>query len=1134
MRPFRPFLLGESSFKKTGLCVLLFVCLLWVSSGVCLAQSSTATITGIVKDASGSVIPAAEVLLTNTQTNVERKATTNDVGSYAFLNIIPGEYRLQANKTGFKTSKQAAFNLTVNQTVTFDLTLEVGEISQEVTVEAVGAELQSSTAELGAVVAKQQVVDLPLNGRNFTQLLSLTPGVAPVSVSQNSGGFGASATAGSAFVFPSVNGQNNRSNFFLLDGVNNQGALTSTYAVPPIIDTVQEFKVQSHNDQAEFGQALGGIINVVSKSGTNEYHGSAWEFLRNDALDARNTFLTSKTPFRQNQYGAAGGGPIIKNKTFFFAGWQGFKYRRTAEGLYRVPTEANLRGDFSDDPRQIYNPFTTRADPANAGKFIRDPFPGNIIPQNLIDQGMVLFAKQTLPAPINTGVANRNARDTTPFTQDQNEWNFKVDHTLGANDQVWFRYSSFNLDQTGSGGRPALSTLGENAGKNWAASWVHTFSPTTVLQAQYGRVHLRIDSYNRWVNQAEDFDKQVGFVDTFSRNFNAEDSTQFPAINVANYFSGGENNQLQPNMSDIHEIRVNMSKIVGKHSFKFGGQISSSNWESNYNNANVGFSVPQTANPSTGTGGNELASWLLNLPDSAGRRNVHETVRWGGVIGFYFQDQWKLTQKLTMNIGLRYDRTWIPPYGANGSEGENGGIQAGAIDFNRGVYVVQVKTPSCNERGKAPCIPGDGTLPAHVEYSPTGKIYKDSTDNWQPRFGLAYRLTEKTALRGSFGMFFDNWAGVTQSAQNYEGTWPDVAQQLGNNLNNQLSTQGPLPNRKGTNPFPEGLLPTPTPFDQVQWYMNPLSQNPYSMQWNLGVQHELNSSTIVSANYVGSGSRRLFTAGYYNTALTPGPGDPRARSPYPYIQPSFYDRSIGRSNYNSFQFMLDKKFSKGLAYMVSYTWSKSIDIGDSGWYGVEGHSVQDPYNYNNDRSVSGFDLPHVLSVNWVYQLPFGPGMTWNPSNKVLSHIIGNWQANGIVLLRSGQPFNLSVPGDGANTGNNGYLRPDYVGGDVNLESPTRDKWFNTGAFAIPAAFKFGSMGRHILRSDGFSNTDFSIFRQFPIMEGKRLEFRMEMFNAFNNVVYGTPNGNITSTGFGQVTGVAKQPRQIQMALKFMF
>ncbi len=702
------------SWATTLLC--LSVLLIW--SNVGFAQTSTATVNGTVRDASGSVIPGADVALTNTETNIERKASTNEVGNYTFLNIVPGKYRLQASKTGFKTSKQSEFTLAVNQTVAFDLTLEVGEISQEVTVEAVGAEVQSSTAELGAVVAKQQVVDLPLNGRNFTQLLSLTPGVAPVSVSQNSGGFGASVTSGAQIQFPSVNGQNNRSNFFLLDGVNNQGAFTSTYAVPPIIDTILEFKVQSHNDQAEFGQALGGIVNVVSKSGTNEYHGDAWEFLRNDALDARNTFLRSKTPFRQNQYGIAGGGPIIKNKTFFFGGWQGFKYRRAAETLFRVPTEANLRGDFSDDPRQIYNPYTTREDPNNPGTFIRDPFPGNIIPQDMLDPGMLLFARQTLPAPVNTGVPNRNARDSTPFKQDQNEWNVRIDHTLTDSDQIWFRYSGFKLNQAGSGGRDALQSLGENAGKNWAVSWVRTFNPTTVLQAQYGRVHLRVDSFNRWVNQSPDFDQQVGFADTFSRNFQSETSTLFPAINVANYFSGGESNGLNPNMSDIHQFRVNASKIVGNHSFKFGGELSSSNFEAFYNNANASFNTPQTGNPATGTGGIELASWLLNLPDSAGRRNVHETVRWGGVMGFYFQDQWKLTQKLTMNIGLRYDRTWIPPYGANGSEGENGGIQAGAIDFNRGVYVVQVPTPSCNERGRAPCIPGDGTLPEHVEYSP--------------------------------------------------------------------------------------------------------------------------------------------------------------------------------------------------------------------------------------------------------------------------------------------------------------------------------------------------------------------------------------------------------------------------------
>ena len=259
--------------------------------------------------------------------------------------------------------------------------------------------------------------------------------------------------------------------------------------------------------------------------------------------------------------------------------------------------------------------------------------------------------------------------------------------------------------------------------------------------------------------------------------------------------------------------------------------------------------------------------------------------------------------------------------GATDSVGENGGIETGAYDMQRGKYIVQVPVPLCSQRGKAPCIPDPG-LPANVETSSTGKIYKDTTDNWQPRVGLAYRLSNETALRGSFGMFFENWAGVTQTAQNYEGGWPDVAQQLGNNINNRLAEEGPLPNRTGQNPFPEGLFPAPTPFNQVLWYMDPNHKNAYSMQWNMGVQHQLNSTTVVTANYVGSGSRRLMLGGYYNTALTPGPGNPRDRSPYPYILPTFYDRSWGRSNYHSFQFLLDKKYSNGLAYMVSYTYGE--------------------------------------------------------------------------------------------------------------------------------------------------------------------------------------------------------------------
>ena len=1108
------------------------------------AQLSSAQINGTVRDSTGGIVPEAAIKLQNTETGAERATVSNTAGNYAFASIPPGNYTLEASRSGFSTTKIEPFTLLVNQTATLDFTLNVSAVQQSVTIEAAGAAVEGSTAELGAVVQKQQVIDLPLNGRNFTQLLSLTPGVSPVSVAQNAGaGFGASTTAGSEFSFPAINGQTNRSNFYMLDGINNQGNFLGTYGVPPIIDTVLEFKVQSHNDEAEFGQALGGIINLVSKSGTNQFHGTAWEFLRNDVLDARDTFLPDKTPFRQNQFGIAGGGPVMlpkyngKNKTFFYAAYQGFRFRQPSNALYRVPTAAELGGDLSNDPRQIYNPFTTRPDPNNAGQFIRDPFPRNQIPASLIDPSMLLFAKTTLGAPNFSGVADRNAIDGSPFKEDENEWTVKVDQVFGPRDFVWFRYSTSGNNEDGSGGRPELANITEFPAKNLGVSYTHTFGASTVLQLEYGHVILGDNFNTRFRSLPANFNQQVGFADTFAKDWYAFNGTLIPDVNVTNFFNGGEQNSISDQLSNIHQGKANVSKIVGSHSLKWGGEMASNGWNALYNNAHVGFDSPQTSNPANPAGtGSELASFLLNVPDNANRYNSHETMRFGGVMGFYFQDQWKATPKLTVNVGLRYDVTLRSPFGTPGRPGdEDRGLDTGQYDFSNGNYILQNHTPFCSQVGHAPCIPGNA-LPPHVVYSPNGKIYHNNYDNWQPRVGLAYRLGQKTAIRASFGMFFDNWAGSTQTSENYVGTWPDVGIEIANNLNNQLNVS-PVPNTKATNPFPNGItgvFPAPDPFSQVTWFADPYIKNPYSMQWNLGVQHQLNNSTVVNVNYVGSGSRRLDLGGYYNTALTPGSGNPQLREPFPWAAPTYYDHSWGRSSYEALQFLLDKKFSSGLAYMVSYTWSKAIDIGVDGWFGVEGQGVQNPYQFNNDRSVAGFDITHILSLNWVYELPVGPGKRLHPGNRVLGFIIGNWQANGIATFRSGIPFTLRVPGDLANTGGHNYLRPNYLGGNVTLSNPTWQEWFNTAAFAVPAPFTYGNLGRNVMRADGVGNFDLSFFRDFRIREGTKLQFRAEMFNAFNTPVYGTPDRNILSGTFGQVTSIANTPRQIQMALKFLF
>lgn len=1111
-------------------------------STVANAQLSTASVTGVVRDSSGSTVAAARLSLVNLDTSVKHEALSNSVGNYVFLSITPGNYSLEASAPGFQTWQIPRVTLAVNQTATLDVSLQVGAIQQTVTVEAAGELVQQSTSELGTVVAAKQVVDLPLNGRNFTQLLLLSPGVSPISVSQNNGGFG-NVASGTTFFFPSINGQTNRSNMFMTDGLNNQGAFSSTYAVPPIIDSISEFKVNSHNDLAEFGGALGGIINVATKSGTNELHGTLWEYVRNDAFNARNTFQQSVTVFRQNQFGASAGGPVTlpklyhgKNKTFFFGAYEGFRYSRAANSFLHLPTDAELSGNLAGEA-QAFNPFTTRPDPNRPGSFIRDPFPGNQIPANLIDQRLVGLFKQIRPPLFNTGVANNNAIDNTPFRQSQNEFTARIDQTLGAKDSFWFRYSALYFDTAGSGGMPGQTrSVTDNPGQNFGASWVHTFGPSLILQAQYGRSHQETNSGTVYTNLSESTIQSLGYDPNFSRNF-IGDFAVMPSIGIAG-FNGipGISRSLNPNETNVHQWKANVSKIFGNHTLRFGAELNSSTFESLYNSANAGFSFQQTSDPSQPSvfPGNAIASFLLNVPDSAGRRNVHETTRWGGVMGYYFQDSWKATPRLTVNLGLRYDRTFIPPYGRPETVGQNGGIEAGSIDFNNGTYVVQKLPPPCSERGHAPCIPGSGNLPDHVVVSPNGKIYHDTTTNWGPRVGLAYRLTDSIAIRSGFGVFYDNWAAVTQTSQNYEGTWPDIGQQLANNLNVPVPSQ-PTPTAKAQNPFASGggAFPAPTPFEQVQWYMDPLAKNPYSMQWNFGIAKQLNPSTTVNVDYVGSGGRRLDVGGYYNVALTPGPGDPRARQPYPYIHATYYDRSIGRGNYNALQFNLNKRFSTGLAYQISYTYSKAIDIGSSGWYGVEGQSVQDPYHYNNDRSVSGFDVTHIFTANIVYEVPIGRGKRFKTGSRFFDYVIGGWQLNTITNARSGQPYNITVPGDIANTGNTGYLRANLVG-DPTLANPTAQAWFNKAAFAPPAQYTFGNLGRFAMRSSTLWNVDLSIFRQFPFLERRALEFRAESFNTSNTVILGIPNGNVLDPNFSKITGTANAPRSLQLGLKVIF
>ena len=1112
--------------------VLVGVGLLLFSPSSASAQLTSASVNGTVLDASGAVIDGAQLTLRNTSTGTERQTKTNASGSYAFIDIAPGTYTLEVVKGGFATAKQSAVVLSVNQTAKFNFTLTVGSQVQEVTVSAAAAQLETASANLGTVFNKTAVNDLPLNGRNFTQLLTLAPGASPRNVGQNASGINSILTG--TYSFPAVNGQSSRSNLFLLDGVLNQNYFGSMYAVPPIVDSVEEFKMQSHNDQSQFGGVLGGIVNVVTKSGTDQYHGNVWEFIRNDALDARNPFLTKKTPLKQNVFGATIGGPVIlpyygrKHHTFFFGSYEGTNINSASQALYNVPTPAELAGDFSAVTQQIYNPFSTTPDPSHPGQYLRTPFPNNQIPQSLLDPHMVKLAQLLFPAPI-ANLPSSNGQDTTPTKLRQNDYSLRLDQQINPSNLVWARLSQFHVSRSHSGGFIGLNGVDVSNGQNWGVNYVHTFGSTATLQLGAGHVWQDYKTNTAIPNRSSTFIADVGYNNDFGCNFIGPRACQLPIIAIPGYLSGGENYQINQG-SNIYEYKADFTKLLGRHMIEIGADVSRSNQKPGAlnSNGNVGYSAFQTSNlQSSANTGNAAASFLLGVPTSGVKRNIVKNIVGGWVDSFYAEDQWKLTQKLTMNWGLRYDMILQPFLGATPSKSN----LSGSYDFSNGTYVITQdasKVGACVPNGAAPCIPG-GVLPANVVVAKGNKLIHDIHDNIQPRLGFAYQLKQKTVLHVSYGRVYDSWSGIFQSAQNEGGLWPSVSLSQSQNINSTL----PTADATAENPLGSQVeaLPTATPFNQVAFFVAPNMKNAFSDQWLVGVQQQLGNNNVLTVNYVGSVSRRLPCCDYTNVALTPGPGTPQSRAPYTYIKPTHYEESKGTSNYNSLQVQLSRHLANGLAYTFNYTWSKAIDVACDGWYGVEGCFVRNPYNPRADRSVAGFDLTHMFTGTVLYQLPFGTGRQFQTNNRLMDTVIGGWQLNAIVSMTSGNPYTVSYSGDKANTGNN-FQGVDVVG-NPHLANRSRSAWFNTAAFQTPAQYTYGNSPRNSLRSDWYRDVDLSLFRTFTI-ERVKLEFRAETFNVSNTLVYGAPVTTLNSVTFGQVLGPANTARQVQFGGKIYF
>jgi outer membrane receptor protein involved in Fe transport len=1112
-----------------------FVCALILSlfgllaSTQMLAQYDSAQISGSVHDSTGALIANATVQIQNRDTGLVRQTVTNSTGIYILSHIPPGAYTITASSRGFSSESRTGVELVVSQSTTLDFSLKPGSSTETIAVSAEAVTLDTSSSSVGETLESDSVNELPLAGRNYTVLMTLQTGVTPVNNDQTGG---RTNEIGGA-VYPSIQGQNNRSNVYLLDGVNNNEAVSGAEIITPIPDDIQEMKVLTHTDSAQFGGGLGGTINVVTKSGTNQFHGGAWEFWRgSDFFDAKSNPSGVLQDLHQNQFGANVGGPVLlphyrgKDRSFFFGSYEGFRQSIGAVTLQLVPTSAEYTGDFSAllaQGIQLYNPFTAN----------RAAFTNNQLPQNMIDQNMVKLAQTLFPAPSGSyegGVFNYE--NTTPHIHNSNQYDIRGDEYLTKKDLVWAHFLHQNNPITSYGGLPKLTSVVSFTAHNFGAQWIHTFGPSSILTVGVGQNIGTQSSNVTYSGNGNSIATAAGFASSFACQYpHGRSGCLIPNLGLGSYISGGEASETAGGLSGIWEYKADFERTFRRHTFYVGGNIDTNNLgKTAGGNSGITFSPFQTSNGSTG--GNELASFLLGVPEGASRINTDYWETGGWVDGFYGQDQWKIRDNLTINVGLRYDLSTIPV--TNNIVGNYYDI----FDFNKGVDIIQKMPPPCSTTQFAPCMPG-GSLPAHVVVSSQpGKLFFADKGNIQPRFGISYSFRPNTVVHGGYGRTYDNWAAVEQSAQN-ENSWLMQTSVLVANQNSQpgltsstvVTAENPLVNFGGD-------FPAPTPFSSIGWSTAPQFKVAYSDQWTVGVQQKVAGAGVWTINYVGSRGRNLDYAPVANTAQSPGPGAVSPRTPFPYMPQSFFDRPIGQLDYNALETSLQgRSHVTGLTYLVSYTWSKGLNYGTDGWYGIGTTSIQNPYNFKGDRSVTGYDLPQVFTAGWVWAVPIGKG-GFSTGNRVSDYMLGNWQINGIATLESGRPYTVGDEGDIANTGNfnfvgSGYERPNRVG-NPKPQHQTPSQWINPAAFVAPAQYTFGNTPRNSLRTEPFKNLDASLFREFPVFEAVKLQLRLDSFNSFNHPVWGTPNTCENCANFGVVTSTVSNARQLQLSGKIVF
>ncbi len=1049
-------------------------------------SQATGTILGTVSDPTQAVVAGAKITVTNVDTNVSRSAETNGAGYYQIIDLIPGQYTVAAEMSGFKRAVRSQFELQVAQSARVDLRLEVGDTTQSVEISAAAPLVNTTDATVGQVVGVRETRELPLNGRNYLQLATLVPGTSVVG---NRSFYNSGLTDNQGSVSSGGSGEDR--NDITLDGAGVKSYMINVAYVPSI-DALREFKVETSPYSADLGRSGGAQIRLESKSGTNQFHGSLFEFLRNSDLDAKNFFDRADRPippFQQNQFGGSVGGPVIKNKLFFFFNYEGYRSRKGRTIFGTVPTPLMKQGVFTEEGRPIFDPLTTRQDPANPAGYIRDPLPGSTVPAARVNKVADYFTKNLYPNPTGPGFVSNFATSSKDKT-DRDQYNGRVDWSPSLKDTFFGRFS-FNdstlFQSTGIFNQAALPGFGDNFinnTRNLVLSDVHVFNPTTILEAK-ASFYRNIPSLTP---------EQLG--NAVNAQLGVQGVRQNEPLNPnVTGFNNPTSNPFAPEFfaANQYQYVLNLTKILNKHAFKAGGEYNRLQLfevAPRYPQGGFDFTGAFTTNPAAALGstGRPFADFLLGFPSSA------QTIRgdtagqlFRNVFSWYAVDTWRLTPNLTLTLGLRYE------YIGNPYDKYD---RISNFDPGKGVLLIANK---------------DGVSRSTID---------NDGNNFAPRVGFNYNLpNRKMSIRGGYGIFYDILQMNTFNAVRANIPFTEFRNFI---VDNAI---GKVPTVPVQQVFGEGggqpPLPTLSLFD-------PHLRTGYMQRMSLNVERQLGGNLVADIGYAREKKTKFLASRDLNL--------PQARGtfirPYPQYAGLGQGSGFQDGDYHALLAKLEKRFSARTSFLASYTYSKALDNASNGTgIGAPGDiGFQDINCFSCNRGRSSFDVRQRFVLSGIHELP--PLKTLPIAARLIA---GGWQISGIFSAQSGFGFTPLIAGDNALSAT-GSQRPNVILGvdPFGPDTRTPTHWFNGNAFVLAPRGFFGNGGRNILDGPGIINLDLGLMKNFPVTERIRVQFRAEFFNLSNHPNFQGPASTVNSPSVGIISSTNTEARQIQFGLRLDF